>query len=438
MKTDFVFDVSLSSQSTRTSAVKESIAVKKNKAILFGKVALIIGLPILVLFGMLRMWMGSLGALPVIQIPTHAMPAVNARDYFIKAADQIQSKEAVDASMSRTHSNSTKWDHPYSDVEKAKLVADNALCVATLRRGFAHPYMESPLRSSSALIPHLAKFRELARLLRLEANTRAAQGDYKGAVTSCLDAIQIGQMVPRGGALINMLVGIAITAIGERDCSSYASHLSAPQARAALKRLEAIRALHVPYADVLTEEKYFGQAILLEMFRKPDFAQSLREDTGTLPEDGTEQDARARFQSFAQDVRFHFVNKRASYYNYTNYMDAMIAGARQPYNANTAQIPIPTDPICLLICPVFSKAGDKDREDSARTAMLELHIAIRAYELEHGHLPDTPAQLVPAYLKALPDDPHAAKGSYGYTRDKVGYTLFSTSGYVLPIPKKRN
>lgn len=412
--------------------------MKKNTNAHLVKITLIIGLPLLILFGMLKMWLNGLNAMPVVTIPTHAIPAINALDYFTKAADQLQSKAALDAAIARTHTNANKWDHPYSQAEKAKIVADNSLALSTLRQGLVHPYMEPPHRSVSSIFPHLARFREMARLLKLEANTRAAQGDYQGAVNSCLDAIQIGEMTPHGGAIINMLVGIAITAIGEKDCGGYASHLTADQARAAARRLEQIRALHVPYADVLTEEKYYGQANLLAMFQKPDFVRSLKEYTGVEKDDGTEQDARARLQSFAQGVRFSLINKRASYLNYSNYMDAMIASARQPYSANVAQIPIPHDGICEIVCPVFSKVADKDREDSARTAMLLLRLAIHAYELEHGHPPDKLQQLVPAYLKALPDDPHAAKGSYGYTRDKVGYTLFSTSGYVLPIPNKRN
>ena len=412
--------------------------MKNKKSVLLGRIAFFVGLPIFLLFGLLRMWTNTLNALPDVMIPTHAMPAVNARDYFIRANALEQSKLAVECALDTKHYYANKADRPYSDTEKAKIVADNARSLATLRQGFGYPYMEPPIRSSRSgdLLLNRSKnqtgFRHYANLLRLEADTRASKGDYYGAVDSCLDAIRMGEMIPRGGATIGLWSSLAIIGSGANDVGKYSAHLTAPQARTVARRLEKIRTLHVPFSDLLTEEKYEYQAMLMELFRDPD--NNYREMSSDPGADG-----RSRARSFGQKIRLSFLNKRGSFVAYTRYMDDSIAASKQPYIASLVRVPIPNDVLCEILFNLdYLLVLENDRQGIARTAILELRLAIRAYELEHGHLPDTLAQLVPAYLTRLPDDPHAARGSYGYTRNKVGYTLFSTSGYVPPKPKKQH
>ena len=407
--------------------------MKQKSSLPYGKIGLAICLPIVVLLGLLKMWMNALNTVPQIQVPGHTMPAVNARDFFIKAADQEQSKSRADWALYTKHKTLNKDDHSYTDAEKAKIVADNATCLSTFRQGLAHPYMEPPIRSYGTRMPHLGKFRGLARLLRLEANTRATKGNYVGAVDSCLDAIQMGEMVPHGNTYYGNLDGIAITAIGERNCATYVPHLTAPQARNAAKRLEQMRILHVPYSEVLTEEKYAFQAGLIEIFNKsPSSFKSFQVVTGITTDGESTTDVRSRLHSVGQDIRYEFLNKRASLTSFTRYMDASIAAAKQPYPTKVAAIPIPNDVICKMVCIDFTRSIEFDRQAQAVTGMLELRLAIRAYELEHGHLPEKLEELVPEYITRLPDDTHVASGSYGYTRDKIGYTLFSKSGFVLP------
>ena len=54
---------------------------------------------------------------------------------------------------------------------------------------------------------------------------------------------------------------------------------------------------------------------------------------------------------------------------------------------------------------VRQKAGQKFEEQEKNTRQLTIDLATRAYELEKGHRPASPADLVPDYLKAIPQDP---------------------------------
>lgn len=411
--------------------------MKKTERIRLGKIALLVGLPILILFGLIRIVMNVFGALPDVVIPSHTMPAINARDYFLKAGGQLQSEKAIKPLLVKRAAVAGTSDHSAPDAEQTKLLSANSVTLVTLRQGLSFPYMEQAVRSFDTDLPYYKKYRSLGMLLRLEADARAAKGDYAGAVDSCLDAIQMGEMIPRGGTVIGMMVGEGIVRNGEKNCGKYATHLTDSEAHSAVKRLERIQNLHIPYSEVLTEEKYSVQGSMQELFGKPDSLKSLYDGVEKANDDSANKDEEQQPKSL-KGLLYIFPNKRASFLNYTHYMDELIAAAKQPYTANALPIPIPEDMVCQMICPVFTSAGEKDREIRARLGILELRLAIRAYELDHGHLPDTLAQLVPAYLTHLPDDPHAAKGSYGYTRNKVGYTLFSTSGYIPPKPKKQH
>jgi len=54
---------------------------------------------------------------------------------------------------------------------------------------------------------------------------------------------------------------------------------------------------------------------------------------------------------------------------------------------------------------VFQKAGRKSKEQQLKTRQLMIDLAARAYELDKGHHPASLADLVPDYLKAIPQDP---------------------------------
>jgi hypothetical protein len=54
---------------------------------------------------------------------------------------------------------------------------------------------------------------------------------------------------------------------------------------------------------------------------------------------------------------------------------------------------------------VRQKAGEKFEECERETRQLTIDLAARAYELDKGHRPASPADLVPDFLKTVPQDP---------------------------------
>lgn len=370
-------------------------------------------------------------ALPAVQIPPPPpLPNPNGYDFYVRAANLAQTTN-VSQGGPRLTGNQAFGPNPERPVTRAEEDAElvrNAPAVKTLRDGFAFPSRQKATRSFTAQFPKYAKMRMLARLLAFEARVKSARGSHAGAVNSGLDAMRLGEDLPRGGPLIAELVGIAISAIGRRPLWAEADHLSASEARAAARRLEAIRALHVPYADTLVEEKWGMQASLADEFRKKSTAQVVRDMTDGsawgAPAGGVQNWLRtARLQA-----RLLLTSKRRILKNNAAYMDALVARARQPYARRGPLPPLPNDPINQAIAPVFSAASLHDLNHETANALLTAVLGLRAFQAERGRYPARLDELVSAgYLSKVPNDPCAPSGPVRYRLLPGGkkYVLYS-------------
>lgn len=358
-----------------------------DKLMLGGIVAAILGAAAAIVWS-------RLPAPPSVVIPARVFPRPNAFDDFAAAGRALAERKPHDPRLPA--------DIPLP--EARHVVAVNAAALKTLRAGFGHAYLSPPMRSINDEAVYLKDFRGLARVLVLDGRVKAARGDWSGAVGSSLDAVQLGQEIPRGNVILGDLVGIACGAIGRRPAWEWVTHLSATDARTAARRLERITAHPVSFADVLTEEKWFGQAVLLEVY----------EDRRT-------------FDEYARILLLAGPQSKVTV-AHTRFMDAAIARARLPYTvaAKLPPLPEPKDMLNAIVLPTGYVSGVwKHADNQAQNAMLLLTLALRAYKLEHGTYPEMLAQLTPGYVKAVPADPFAVSGPPRYRRTPTGYALYS-------------
>ena len=401
----------------------------------------------------LAWWWTSINAMPVVNIPTPQMPTPNARDYYIRACN-LPAKGALESdTINKAFLNGriipgpphpAGWtpaneDYAYpiggapknyaaaspappnggtapkhvpdpitlGDVQQT--LALKAGRVALLRQGFAYQYLNPPLRSFSTLLPELAQFREMARLLEVKASYQSAMRDEAGAVNTALDAVKFGTDIPRGGPMLFCFAGLAFEAIGRDNVWGRIKHLNAAQAYAASHRMEEIIQQRYPYNDSLFEEKYAAQAGLIEIFHQPR-KEWIGESNGA---------------ELQQKLSIYTVSKQKVMDNYTHYMDTLIANGKQPYSTKAQNPPIPTDPICSILCPLYSKARLEFLVNETQDNLLLRSLALQAYHADHGSYPATLQPLVPAYLATLPADPFAAKGTFKYRRTPTAYLLYS-------------
>ena len=73
----------------------------------------------------------------------------------------------------------------------------------------------------------------------------------------------------------------------------------------------------------------------------------------------------------------------------------------------------------------YSQARFSETLAVAQNALLEVTLALRAYQLAHGRYPAQLSALVPGYLHAVPDDPFALSGPLRYTLHGQQCVLYS-------------
>ena len=369
-------------------------------------------------------WWHELNVPPVAHVPNPTLPSPNAFDYFVHAGAQMKDEKATGDALSAKQGDKTA--RVYTDAERSALVAENAPMLATLREGLQYTYYSPPLRSFDAKFPYYAKFRAEARVLALDAQVKAAQGDYGGAIRSQIDAMQMGVMVSHGSVVIGDLVGRAIEAIGRRHAWSTIDRLSEADARSAARRLDTLLAQRTSYADVLLQEKWLAQASMIANGRTKNNWQIAREYVEGLDADS---ENRNKARTLGLTVLLAVRSKRRHFADYTDTMDALIAQAKRPYDPSYSGPPKSSDLAVEIIVPVFLPAHFRHLQGEMEDSLFTAAVALRAYHARHNDYPTSLDALVrDGILTRIPTDPFAPalNTPLGYRRNSDRtYTLYS-------------
>ena len=365
-----------------------------------------------------------LNADPVDTIPRQVLPTPNAFDYDVRAGNALVDSDKVQEALGIQRYGTSRRPPAYTLSQKEALIRENAPALKLVRAGFAFRYL-SPYRAESDPFPYYAKFRAIARLLRLEGQVNAAHGNWGGVATSDLDAICLGEDIPHGGGYLGLEMGNFCQHEGRKPLWALVPHLTAKQAKDAALRLETIQARHMSYAKTMQQEEWSGQAGLLKIFHAHNWRQEMSDEMfATLVDNDAAHTLRPFFQA-----KLLFISKQAMYADYTRYMDQYVRIAHFPYAAKVPVQPLPLDPIHTLM---FSSMGFDygttrilDAKCETDNALLAATLAIRAYHLDHGTLPNTLQMLIPAYLHKIPDDPFALSGPLRYQQNVSQFVVYS-------------
>ena len=363
----------------------------------------------------LAYWWMSLSALPKIVIPSNPLPSQNGFDTFARAGTMLQDESKVSYATSKIHTGKDPNDRNYTHAEKEELLTENAPALLLFREGLKQEYMTPSYRSVDTVFPYLANDRKLARLLRLEALVREERGDWKGGMGSHIDTIELGNKVKKGGPLIHFLVGTACEAIGQKGMARLIDPLSNSESKSALGRLMKIDEGAVPFSEVLTEEKYTGQALILEFINK----------RRTFSELAKSFDDGNQTESNLQAFKYLVGDKKSYLDHYNKYMDQIIANSKHPYSAHLPLPEIPNDPLNQGMIAGGAMGRFSLEITIATNRLLIIGIALKIYKSEHGGYPSKLIELVPSVLPVLPNDPFALSGTFQYRQDKSGYLLYS-------------
>lgn len=349
------------------------------------------------------------------------MPNPNARDYFIQAHEAL-------ITLGNAHPAGLLWDDSETNQGikplpvRQRLLHDVEPADRILHKAFQYPYQEVTIRSEkqyrqkAELEPGLEIYRELARYLTFKARAHADSGDWAGAMKSYLDTIQLGAKMQTHNRWVNTLVGYAVERMGRGNRRwptwKVVDHLDAHNAKKGITRLSAIISQHPTPSDVLLEEKYCVQLELIEHFRNPRWRRMM--DVAILD---------PWYVNSGGRLPLVIMSKRGIMTRYAHLMNQAIAGEKRPFSTcERSPMPYQRD---RMLGNTFDKLRWGYASTSTQNNLLLAALALRAYKEEHDTYPKALMNLVPEYLRAIPDDPFALKGSLIYTTNGKSYVLYS-------------
>ena len=334
-------------------------------------------------------------------------PEKNAFNYYRRAGDSLQNLQLM---LKFYDSNVTKPDLN----EKRALVLENTQALTILREGFAYPSRFPVIKSFDEPMPYLVKFRNLARLMKLEAEVKATDGDWPGANDICLDIVYLGKDIQQGAPIIGCMVSIACQVIGRKPAWEYLHRLNPAQSRQAIKRLQAIDADSAPFIDVLAIERDAVLTTFRELRDNPEsFRQVIEENSGDKLDVPVEI-----METVGRQIT------EGALAEYSAHMDKLIAMAQTPFHA-WQPLPAPKNKLVEIFLIDFRKAGFRVLSNQTQNRLMLVSHALNAFKAEKGQYPKSLASLCPEYLHELPLDPFGKNQPFRYRVTKTGYLLYS-------------
>ena len=273
---------------------------------------------ILILIGMLLLLLGR----PSAFVPT-PLPVPNGYADLVHAGRFIR-KETDDFNK-------------MSQADLRQLVEGNSNALQIARLGLGKK-IQVPLtyaiNFSTAHLPELIQLRSIAQGFTAEIKLAELEQRTNDAARSSLDTIRLGIECPRGGILIDGMIGIAIESMGTVQLKNFITGLDAKSCREIARELEVLDARRQTWEELLNQENYWSR------------------------------------QTFTG----------------LNYVVARLFMSGQTKATE-------------------AKAKKKFLQQEINNRNLLIELATRAYELEKGRHPSSTRDLVPEYLKAIPQDP---------------------------------
>jgi hypothetical protein len=282
----------------------------------------------------------------------------------------------------------------------------------------------------------------LVRAVCVAGDVREAHGDWAGATTYYLDGMNVGADLPHGANLIRTRVGIACESMSRKKIYLAISHLNAVQSEAALKRLEVIENLDTTPEQTVRGEEEFTQAGLFNVFSQKDWRKQM-----ILLAD--EYAAENRNDAVEQ-IELRLESAQTFYSGYTRLMDRVAAIAKLPWpeQIKTPEPTVPADAFTRLVFyyPCMDRGciqgettiipGEnypymdtgcilKQECSLALNRMLEIQLALQAYDQDHGHYPADLDELAPTYLSQHLVDPFSENQPFHYKLQGDKYVLYS-------------
>jgi hypothetical protein len=290
-----------------------------------------------------------------------------------------------------------------------------------VRATFRLQWQVPPALGSANRFAELPSSRECARYFAAESLLAQAEGNDDAAMERCLDAMELGVRMPRGGAVLHALVGVALHAIGFARAEGLTSDLDKAGTGRALARVRRLRSLLPGFVEILEGERISTLADLSNPFSGEGWEtpfRALRASWRMLQPPG-----KVNWPLVPEVSRLWLTPKRKTLGGVNQYFRQVIAESKKPFRTRMA-VPIPTDPISESYIGFNQSLESQWWRVEAELALLEATLAVRMHRLQHGRYPDRLTQISREWLPAVPVDPWGQAIRYRLVEGKpVVYSL---------------
>ena len=362
----------------------------------------------------------------------YALPSFgpNAADTFVDAFSRIVEVELPDRPFLPFVGDARlpARTEPLPTVGKAVsllYLADNELALSLLHISTSVKECRYPIRltdGSSTRLPHAQHARKAARLLAVDAATRAEDGKTELATQALLDGVAVARSLTKEPILISHLIRLAcqattLTALERVENRSPLTDNQLGQLLAVLMDIENSDGL----IRAMIGERCFGiSTFKMSPETVRDFADGFFEE----PEDK---------QKLIEYLITPSVTLSADRLAYLETMNDYVKATQTPLPArlraaSAAETKMKAMPASYrfsrMMLPAVTNAIIKDARSTASLRAAQTSLAIERFRLATNKLPESLANLVPAYLKTVPADPFDDQ-PLRYKKLDKGYVVYS-------------
>lgn len=258
-------------------------------------------------------------------------------------------------------------------------------------------------------LPYFAGFRAVERLLAMEAGLRREQGDFGAAAACALDGLAVAQDAKSQQTIISHLVGIACEAITFASLDETIPGLTAAQCKDVQTRLSDIMATRPSAADAFINEETWARIGLRNFLTDPAL---LTRVFGQMDPPMSAADL-AKLQA-SMPQAWDLLGP---------YLETVAQQTTLPFRQQKRVDP--PDNAWMQMEPRSTSAFlYKCARATALARLHELQLAAQAYILDKGQPPAKLSDLVPDYIKQIPEDPMTGEPLRAVTRG-MAYTIYS-------------
>jgi hypothetical protein len=303
-----------------------------------------------------------------------------------------------------------------------RYLADNQAALELLHKGAAIEHSRYPIDLSKgfeALMPYLSDIRTGAKLMQLEAILHAEDSESESAARSITSMLGLGRSLAKEPLLISQLVRVACCGLAISTLEHAVNRTKFTDEQLVhLSRTLADAEDHSAMARAFAGERCAGVSI----FKKPS-PEILQLINGGSSQWNVMAIGLYKFAGLADMDAIAYVDFM------NDYMKAMELAHPQRYKRvqaieakveGTSRIHI----ILRMIMPALSRVSIVDTRGLAQLRTARTALAIERYRLATGRLPRTLAELIPAYLKTIPEDPFNGQ-DIQYRKHDVGFVVYS-------------